>query len=432
MATKSIEIRCPIYGFISLDGWEHDIIATRPFQRLRRIRQLAWTDYVYPGAMHTRFEHTLGVMHMATLLFDELVRTDRPSRAVVLDHFGNKDWIDRSRRLVRLVALTHDLGHSPFSHAGEELMPFTQGSKSERHAHEEYSAAIIEKELRSVIDDHPSNAHGITAAQVAAMITSSPDAGRSLFWRPLVSGQLDADRMDYLLRDSYHAGVQYGRYDWNRVVNTITVAPAVDELGPKIGVTEGGWNAAEGLIVARYMMFNQVYYHRTRVILDFHLQKALQDMLIESGSRDGTFATPNDVGDLLAWDDWRVLGRLGAGAGGEHGERLRERRLFRMVKETPAYPTKEDLKLLERWRSELGSDLAADIPSSKSWYKLGDTDIPVATEDNARRVRPLSTYSPIIQRMAEMRQVRLYVDERKRDACAARLAGIETKGGKRR
>jgi len=429
VATKPIEIRCPIYGFIPLDGWERDIVESPPFQRLRRIRQLAWTDYVYPGAMHTRFEHTLGVMHMATMLFDALVHEDRPSRAIIIDHLGGKEWLDPSRLLVRLAALTHDLGHPPFSHAGEELMPLMAEGSPARHRHEEYSAAIIRSELRPLVDQHPSNAHGITADQVAGLIdpNAAADAGRLLFWKPLVNGQLDADRMDYLLRDSYHTGVQYGRYDWSRLVNTITVSPAVDERGPRIGVTEGGWNAAEGLIVARYMMYNQVYSHRTRVILDVHLQKALHAMLVDAGSADGTFALPQETADLRGWDDWRVLGELARGGGGEHGLRLRERRLYKLIRETPAYPDKRDLKLLGRWREALGDDVAAELSSERSWYKLDDTDIPVVSADAQRRVRTLSSYSPLIRGMKKMQQVRLYVDDMKRADCEQRLAKIETR-----
>src|SRR6266496_5129923 len=115
------EFRCPIHGFIEIDDWERDIISQPAFQRLRRIRQLAWTDYVYPGAMHSRFEHSLGVMHMATLLYDSIAVRSWPQLQDMLGY--NESGKYRNRQLVRLAALLHDVGHGPFSHAAEELTP---------------------------------------------------------------------------------------------------------------------------------------------------------------------------------------------------------------------------------------------------------------------------------------------------------------------
>src|ERR1700756_1886051 len=121
------EFRCPVHGFITLDEWEREIISQAPFQRLRRIRQLAWTDQVYPGAMHTRFEHSLGVMHLATKLYDSIVER---SGTLLQDFYGYDDaGFRRDRALVRLAALLHDVGHSPFSHAGEEVFPFRPEGK---------------------------------------------------------------------------------------------------------------------------------------------------------------------------------------------------------------------------------------------------------------------------------------------------------------
>ncbi|KMQ49606.1 phosphohydrolase [Chitinispirillum alkaliphilum] len=119
-----LEIRDPVHGFISLSSWERDIINHPVFQRLRRIRQLGLTDMVYPGAMHTRFEHSLGVMHVATLMFDAVTAKSKKILFDELDY--NEDGLGRDRQILRLSALLHDVGHSPFSHAGEELMPLNQ------------------------------------------------------------------------------------------------------------------------------------------------------------------------------------------------------------------------------------------------------------------------------------------------------------------
>jgi len=212
------EVRCPVHGFISLNDWEWTIIGHPAFQRLRRIRQLAWTDYVYPGAMHTRFEHSLGVMHTATHLYDAIKRNSVD--VLKADLAYNDAGLNRDSQLVRLAALLHDVGHSPFSHASEELLPVQD--KGGKFRHEQYSAAVIRTELRGAIEDHPLNAnYGFRADDVAALIEGSASAKQTVFWRDLIDGQMDADRMDYLLRDSTHIGVQYGKFDLNRLVTTI-------------------------------------------------------------------------------------------------------------------------------------------------------------------------------------------------------------------
>ena len=282
---RPFEIRCPIHGFIQLSKWERDIVNQPGFQRLRRIRQLAWTDYVYPGAMHTRFEHSLGVMHVASLLFDAIHRNS--SEVLIADYqFSNEDF-RRSEQLVRLAALLHDTGHGPFSHAAEDLFPFKEprpGQKPKRYRHEEYSAAIIQGPLADVIENHPGNLWKISAEEVASLIEGSPKSKGSLFWKDIIAGQLDADRMDYLNRDSHHLGVQYGKFDLARVVNSMVAVPPFEEnRGARIGIDEGGWRAAESLVLARYAMFTQVYFHKTRIAYDIHFGEALKAILPKEG-----------------------------------------------------------------------------------------------------------------------------------------------------
>ena len=356
---RTYEIRCPVYGFVKLSDWEWQIISERAYQRLRRIRQLAWTDYVFPGAMHTRFEHSLGVMHMATMLYDGIAER---SRDVLQSQLGyNEDGIKRHRTLVRLAALLHDVGHSPFSHAAEELFPVQNTESKERYKHEQYSAAIVRRYFADVIKNHPLNTnYDFSADDIANLLEGAPESGKALFWRDLISGQLDADRMDYLLRDSLHSGVGYGHYDWQRLVHTTVAVPETPEGSPRVGIQEGGWHAAEGLIIARYFMFTQVYFHKTRVIFDYHLQGALADML-----PSGCFPKPTDeeLDEYLLWDDWRVLGLLADGKGGEEGTRLAKRDHFREIIHTPETPSTEDLERLEKWRRALGDLLAAEDSS---------------------------------------------------------------------
>lgn len=402
--SRKFEIRCPIYGFIELDEWERDIVNHWVFQRLRRIRQLGWTDYVYPGAMHTRFEHSLGVMHMATMLFDNLVAR---SEDQLLDYVGNrKEGLQRSRVLVRLTALLHDVGHAPFSHAAEDVMPLRSAQSTKHWKHEHYSAAAIRSELTDVIDGHRHNHFGITASEIADLIDPEAVPGKNVAWRPLVSGEIDADRMDYLLRDSYHCGIDYGHFGWQRLLNTVIAIQGASEEGFRIGIHEGGWNAAESLFIARYMMYNQVYFHKTRVILDAHYARALKAILPK-----GQFPPPSRIRKYLEWDDWRVLGALSRGAGGEHGKRLCERDLYKLAWESEPYPVPGKEEPIQAVRAALAPLGGLEISSTSSWYKFDDTDIPVLTDNG--KVVPLSKRSPIVGKIAKMHQIRFYVQKEK-------------------
>jgi HD superfamily phosphohydrolase len=263
--------------------------------------------------------NTLGVLHVTTLLYDALVRR---SKDVLKRELGYDDaGLARHRSLVRLVALLHDVGHGPFSHAAEELTPSRPDGR--KYVHEEYSAAIIRTHFKELIENHAANKnHGFRADDVAALLEGTTDAGHALFWRGLISGQLDADRMDYLLRDSLHAGVRYGNYDLNRLVNVLEVIPSSEESDVSIGIGSDGVHAAEALILARYFMFTQVYFHKTRVIYDHHLEEALREIL-PGGLLPPP--TPKGLSEYIKWDDWRVYGKLSDGKGGEHGKILRTR-----------------------------------------------------------------------------------------------------------
>jgi HD superfamily phosphohydrolase len=401
---RQYEFRCPIHGFITLNSWEKEIISQPAFQRLRRIRQLAWTDQVYPGAMHTRFEHSLGVMHTATRLYSAIRQA---CSDVLQEELGYKEeGLNRDLQLVRLAALLHDVGHAPFSHASEILFP--EQANGKKYKHESYSAAIVRTELRSAIEDHPLNEtnYGFKAEDVAALLEGSTSAKQRLFWRDLIDGQMDADRMDYLLRDSFHAGVQYGKFDLNRLVNTVRAIPGTLGRGPRFGISEGGCHAAEGLVLARYFMFTQVYFHKTRVAFDIHLKGALQELL---PSHQFPNPTGEHLKEFLLWDDWRVLGLLASGQGGEHGSRLANRNHYRLAYHSPEISTEADFCVLENVKAALRSLIAAEEESSKSWYKTGPPDIPVVSDVDSQTVLPLSRYSNVVLNMKPTNQMFLYV-----------------------
>ena len=230
--------RDPVHNIISLDESKGEdrliveLIDTPEFQRLRRVKQLGLAMFTYQGAEHTRFAHSLGVMHLMT-------------RA--LDLLSTHHSIDEEARIAgRAGALLHDVGHGPFSHVIEKVFHFQ---------HEDWSRAIVldpETEINRVLRRFDSG----LPERIASLFDHS---FKPSFVSQLVSSQLDCDRMDYLLRDSLMTGAKYGVYDLEWVLNTLEIDEELDRLY----VEAKGLYAVEEYLQARYYMFRQVYFHRT-------------------------------------------------------------------------------------------------------------------------------------------------------------------------
>lgn len=437
------EIRDPIHGFVTLSEWEWDIINHPVFQRLRRIRQLGLTDMVYPGAMHTRFEHSLGVMHVATRMFDR-IREKRNSFLESELRFNNAG-LDRDRALVRLSCLLHDIGHAPFSHAAEGLMG-KDSSAEKTFKHEHYSAAAVKFLMQDVIENHPHNQnYCIKAQDIADFLSGDPRVGRSLFWRDLLSSQLDADRCDYLLRDSHHIGVAYGNFDLHRLIATLTVAIDPETSHPVLAVEEGGEHAAEALIIARYMMFTQVYFQHTRRAYDYHLAQAVKHLLINCQDKsknqykqyksEDTFPPPTSecIKDYLLWDDWRVLGMINEDKAGEHGGIIKQRKHYRAIFETPEVPADTDQELAQKILEVLGDKVGFVDRASASWYRFESRDVPLLLRPGRKdeRLVSLSSYSPVVNGLKSVERTRIYVPPEKKDEARRLVEDVRKNHGGR-
>ena len=411
---KVKRIRDVVYGFVFLDEQECAIIDHPVFQRLRRIKQLSLTDMVYPGATHTRFEHCIGVMQMASDMYDSIV--SKSSAMGILSSLSlDETGIKRYRKIVRLAALLHDVGHAPFSHAGEDLMPPLpighkrySANETKRYEHEDYSIEIIKHVFKELIENHDiNNSYPITVDEVTALLGDPTVKLKSagLLWKELISGQLDADRADYLLRDSVHLGVSYGLYDRSRLVSCITLARTETDA-PVIAVEDGGWHIAESLVIARYQMFTQVYFHKVRRIYDYHIYKACKEILGKTKKNKGCYPPPNKLDDYLKYNDWFMNSQIIAGKGGLSGDIILNRKHYKCVYETQIIPTGDDVSKLAELENTYGNQEFYLDEALTSWYKL-DKDILICGKDC---VQPLSEKSRIVKSMIEKPcQKRFYV-----------------------
>lgn len=272
-----MEINDPIHGFIGLTEIESKIVNSEPYQRLRRIKQLSGAHYVYPTAEHTRFGHCIGVMFVAGLLGKRLL--------------GQLGLGDEVLQEVRLAGLLHDLGHGPFSHVFEESLIERRGWN-----HEDVTEWLIrESEVGDLIEDG-----GISKDRIANLVRGRRTKKTDGVVSGIVAGQIDADKMDYLIRDSFYCGVNYGLIDIHRLISSIEITKSLEM---QFDLAARG--ALEAFLVARYEMFLNVYYHKT--------VRSVEVMLIQLiNAADHvlnltTFSTPEE---FLLLDDMSLVSRI--------------------------------------------------------------------------------------------------------------------------
>lgn len=235
--------RDPLYNYISIDqnrdAWLLRLIDTPEVQRLRRIHQLGVSSFTYPGAEHSRLSHSLGVVHLMTLVLSHLERDS-----------STRSKADDARRPLLAAALLHDVGHGPFSHLFEPLLDIN---------HESWSLKLI-RDTNSNINHVLAREDSSLVERVARLIET--DNLEAPAWqRSLLSSELDVDRMDYLRRDSLFSGAGYGNFDWYRLISTMRVDTEGDEHG--LMWDEKAKFAIEEFIFARYYMYQNVYLHKT-------------------------------------------------------------------------------------------------------------------------------------------------------------------------
>lgn len=272
-------IRDPIHDYIELDELTLALVDTPEVQRLRRIRQLGFSALVYPGANHTRFEHSLGVYHLA----QHLVRQ--------VD--------ERQREELKAAALLHDIGHGPFSHALEELL-----ERYTRKRHDDVGELMRKGEISDALKEY-----SLSASSIARHIKGETSPGQ------IISSEIDVDRMDYLVRDAYYTGVAFGLVDHVRLIHELRFNE------DRLVLNAGGLQAAESLLVSRFLMHPTVYFHHVSRIAESMCQHAAEHM-IENGLSPEMLSRMDDVTFM---NEMKNAG----GYASEIAERLDGRRLFK-------------------------------------------------------------------------------------------------------
>lgn len=302
-----MEIRDPIHGSIYFSDPEVAILESVEYQRLRAIKQLGFAEFSFPGATHNRFLHSVGVSYVASQIFDQIFRAYPFTKPVVKNKY---------RQMVRLAALLHDIGHGPLSHTTEQVMPIVselqidlykqQGFDQKRRAnHEDYTIKfLLDSSIGQIIS---SQFHDIEPIHVVALIDRSIKLSDNIFidggidFRPvlsqIVSSELDADRMDYLERDSYFCGINYGKIDRDWLIQNLTFH--VEKGKAYYALNRRALYAFDDFLISRHHMHLMVYFHHKSIIFEEMLNRYLT-------SNDCNFKLPADINAYIGYNDYKL------------------------------------------------------------------------------------------------------------------------------
>ncbi len=439
-----MEIRDVIHGSINIHRDELPVIDSRYFQRLRQIKQLGFGEFSFPSATHNRYIHSLGAMETAQRAFQSIFGH------ALRHNLLPDDRMRGFRSALRFAALLHDVGHGPLSHTTETAMPAVKhlglaDSNSPRQAtHEDYTLKIILDSSLTPLLKKAGAAFGFTPLHIACLIDSKltpPDDffkekldGETTNFRPilqqLISSELDVDRMDYLRRDSLAAGVSYGQFDYDWLLNNLTYH--VYEGKCLLALQHRALYSFEDFLISRFHMFLMVYFHHRAVIYDEMLKCYFN-------SQDCDYTLPADIEKYAECNDFHLYSHL-AQSKNEWARRITEKRPYRMLLELHSgIPTSktaalEQEKLLKEVVAELeGKNIDRVIAQStgelsKYFRKPGEL-ASLSRREPQIFVRydnlysspgfiPLEQCTDLFKKYGEKRSItRLYVAPEKYDEC---------------
>jgi HD superfamily phosphohydrolase len=409
------EIKDPVHGYVYITQAEKEIIDSYPFQRLRRLRQLAGAEMVYPGANHTRFEHSIGVMHLAGLL----VKNPNVSQLLTEDE----------AQMIRIAALLHDVGHGPFSHVFEHLLV-----KFLNKTHEDITTWIIqESELKDII-----SGLGYSPDSVGKLAVGSLHEPGKAFMDQIIRSAVDVDKLDFIVRDTYHTGAEYGYVDIFRLLQML------DVLGENLAVDLGALSALESFILARVESFKSIYFHRVARAAQIMIATAMEQAKDELGLVD--FKSPEEY---LALDDYAVWSMLKKCKKSRRiMENFERRKLIKCVYDQPFYVKDKAISSIfsaEEIRKQIRNQIASEagvephsvvidvptlpsVPYSHS-VLLEPMEIPAfrKTRDGRKIPQRLSDVSGIFEALKGFINIlRVYTEEENREkveAAAEKILG---------
>lgn len=325
-----MEIRDPVHGSIYYSDQEVAVLDTQEYQRLRTIKQLGFSEFSFPGATHNRYLHSIGVGHLVGQVFDSIFKVYPFSKTSVRT---------RLRQATRLAALLHDVGHGPLSHTTEQVMPpvaelkvsvYSDQKQGGRRAnHEDYTIKYVtDSQIAETIRQQFPE---ITPLHVACLIDKTLVAPDDFFidqgcdFRPIlsqvVSSELDADRMDYLERDSYFCGTNYGKIDHEWLIQNMTFHRVEDKL--YLALNRRALYSFDDFLISRHHMHLMVYFHHKSIIYEEMLNRYLS-------SADCTFTLPSDIKDYTAFNDYKLHEHLSLSKN-PWAQRIAQKRPYRVL-----------------------------------------------------------------------------------------------------
>jgi len=370
-------IKDPLYGYIRLKESEKNILDTTAVQRLRRIKQLSGAEYVYPAANHTRFEHSLGASHLAGMLA-ACLPTELRTEAVTK---------------LKMAALLHDVGHAPFSHLLEPTMKQVLGK-----THEDLGSWIITK---SALAD-ALRREGIDPNEIGKLAIGRLTGNEKPFMNQIIRSSVDVDKMDFVLRDSYHTGAGYGTVDVFRLIYTM------DVLDGDLAVNSTAIPTLETFLLARLESFRTIYFHRASRAAQIMVQEALE--LAEPELKLLSFKTPEEY---LALDDYSVWSRLKTCRKSKPIiEDVENRRLIKCSYEKTFFVKDELLSSVftnEAVRKQMEQEIAhkAKIDPDQVWIDV--PSLPSVPYHYAMEVEPMDI--PVFHETSDGKKVRVNVTE---------------------
>ncbi len=319
-------IKDPVHGYVSLTEAEVKLADTKVFQRLRRIQQLAGSNYVYPGATHTRFEHSLGVLHLAGIAGERL----------------SKYMSEEDMQAIRIAALLHDVGHGPFSHSFEPFLERKTGLN-----HEDMSKLLVEKtEIGDILEDY-----GFSRSEISSLCIGV--SHKPQFMNQIIRSAIDVDKLDFVVRDSLHTGAGYGNIDIYRIIYNIDV---VDDV---LSLDEKALPALEALLIGRMEAFRTIYFHKTSRAVQLMINMALEQ--IEDEISRGQLLDPSFYCSLDDYTTWVLLKKHPRA--GSIVERLEARKLLKAAYERTMFLRDRHVVALfrsEAVRNKLREELSAE------------------------------------------------------------------------